>query len=406
MTDSADAGGAEAPAVDSGAPIEPAAPDAPSPLGPQVPHKEPEQTPQEEGKAEEKPKEEESGKKGAKSVRDALKKANDDAKAKQAEKDKAEKADDPATAEAKQAEKQPERPKSEQQAQPATEQGQKPAQEGQQQPKQLAPDAPYREAPKGFDEGAGSEWADTPLSVRGATHRVIEELQNGIDEHKQRWEPLKQYDEMARQYGTNLPDALERYVAFEKLLNQDPIRGLQAIADDKGINLRAVAAHIMGQKPDQVQSEMQGTIQQLRQQVNTLTQQLGDVTKNMSQSFEQNAYAKVESFRDSLTEADQKFFDFLDPQIATHFGKGLDLPDAFRKAKEEAVQSGLIAPSNAADTGNTPAPAETRQPKPANPAGQKSVHGAPSAGAEPPKPKRGSVPSIRESLKSASAQAG
>ena len=122
----------------------------------------------------------------------------------------------------------------------------KPAQEAQEPPAPKAePKAdagPYAEPPARLDEAAKAEWRDTPPGVRGSVHRALTEMERGIEQHRegaQAWEHVRRFDEMARQTGTDLPTALERYTNMENALRQNPIQGLEAVvAQNQLIGIR------------------------------------------------------------------------------------------------------------------------------------------------------------------------
>ena len=64
-----------------------------------------------------------------------------------------------------------------------------------------APPAATAPAPDRFSKEAKDAWAATPDAVRKETERAFSELTKGLSEYQQRWEPVKQFDEMARQSG-------------------------------------------------------------------------------------------------------------------------------------------------------------------------------------------------------------
>ena len=76
-------------------------------------------------------------------------------------------------------------------------------------------ETPWREAPKRFSEDGKRDWDKAPDSVKAEAHRAINEIEKGIKEYKERFEPLKHYDEMARRTGaTFVPLVFETYGAF------------------------------------------------------------------------------------------------------------------------------------------------------------------------------------------------
>lgn len=384
-------GGADAPAEPNAAPIETPV-DVPNPVGSQTPVAEnpPEPTP------EEKPK----------TAGDAVRKAMEKVKAEQAAKD-AEKAKAPESkaeqpkeqAKAAEAPKEPAKPAErtpdgkfaartpEANAQPAEQQQSPQEQERSQKP------AGIHEAPARFDTAAKAEWANAPESVKGAVHRTIRELEAGIEEHRQRWEPIKKYDDMAKQYQTDLPSALERYVAMDTLLSKDLAQGLDSIIRDKTggqAGLREFVAHLTGQKPDEAQSRNDATMHGLRQEIAELKQQLGGVTNHV----QQQTAASIAAFA-----ADKSDFGALSPMIVEHINAGKSLEAAYEAAKQDAATLAQSLGFVPAQTSQPLSPAPS--PAPLKPAGQKSVSGAPATGSDPASSKKAPASSIREALERA-----
>lgn len=264
------------------------------------------------------------------------------------------------------------------------------------------PAKPKFEAPSRWDDAAKRDWDTATESIKGAVTRTVRELETGIQEHQKRWEPIKEYDDLAKQHGTDLPSALKRYVAMDRLLSENLTAGLESIIRDKTggqYGLREIVAHLTGQKPEQIQQQTDGQIHKLLIRIDQLEQQLGGVVKTTRVQTAQTIDQQVAAFA-----ADKPDFEALSPKIAEHIGKGMDLEAAYNQAKTDAealaATLGYVKPSQA--------PAQTRsEPDTAVPQtdkGQKSISGAPSAGTTPPKAKPGST-SIRDSLKRALAAA-
>ncbi len=118
-----------------------------------------------------------------------------------------------------------------------------------------------------------------------------------------------------------------------------------------------------------------------QQRVQTVQQQIDDFAKTHPRVAE--------------LEADMAFF--------LKSGRAKDLSEAY----DLAERLNPAPKPSAAHTGNQPALAQTQAPAPApvNPAGQKSISGAPTTGSNPVGMK-GPTPSIREALKNAKARVG
>ncbi len=251
---------------------------------------------------------------------------------------------------------------------------------------------PYHEAPARFLEPSKKDWANVPDTVKEDVHRVIAENEKGIQKYKgdaERFEKVREFDEMARKNGREgVHESLKQVVELENAFARSPIEGFKKVADHFGINFQAVAAHVMGENPDQRVQQAHTRIQELEAKI---------------QHMEMAAKAP-----DLVAEfaATHDRFEELSPVIATllETGTAKDLEAAYKLADV------LKAPaSNAAQTSQPLIPAESAQAHtlaPAlNPAGSKSVSGAPTGGISPAAKK--SVPeSNKEAVKRAFARAG
>jgi hypothetical protein len=256
-------------------------------------------------------------------------------------------------------------------------------------PKPEADAQPWRETPKRFSEDGKREWDKAPDSVKAETHRAIRELENGINEYKQKYEPIKQYDDLARQNNTTVKDALDRYTTLEKQLTStnpnEKWSALQKVFDYAGINVREFAAQIAGVRPDQVSVHAEQQMQQLRNENAALQRELAGYRTEKEQTLMQT----VDQFA-----AQNPRFDELSSKVAKLLESGLaeNLQEAYAMA-DRLIPAAKQAP---AQTPVTPEPAAH------TPA--KSVTGSPSPGSSPAT--RKSSNSIKEALQRAMAQAG
>lgn len=260
----------------------------------------------------------------------------------------------------------------------------------------------HAEAPARFksDAAAMAEWEKAPEPVKAAVHRSIRELEAGIEKHRvsaEEFEKVRDFDELAKKNNTSLRDAMTRYTNLERTLLSDPLKGIQQVCDYAGVSLRQLAAHVMGQKPDEVQGQSDATIRELRQQVSKLEQSITSVTNNMQQQHVASVDAQVQKFA-----ADHPRFEELAPDIAKLIKQGMteDLAEAYSMAEK-------LNPDTAAPATTVSAAPQTRtapDPQAQTLKGSKSVSGAPSAGSDPAT-KRAST-SIKDSLRRAVAQAG
>ena len=255
------------------------------------------------------------------------------------------------------------------------------------------PVATFAEPPKRFSPDAKAAWEKAPEPVRAEITRAVTELEKGLSEYQQRWEPIKRFDEMARQHGTTIDKAMANYVGIEQKLAADPIAGLSQICDNMGFSLRDVAAHILGQAPDQAASATDATTRALKQEIAQLKQELTGVSTTIKSQTEQATLKQIEQFS-----ADKPRFDELADDIAFFLqnGRAKDLQEAYSMAERLNPAPQATAPAPAA----TAALAVTAQPR----KGNLSLSGAPSTGSNPATRKPPS--SARSALDDAFARVG
>ena len=257
-------------------------------------------------------------------------------------------------------------------------------------PEAAEPEKPAEDAgepPSRFSPDAKAAWKDAPTPVRKETERMLRELEGGLEQYRQKFEPLKEFDSLAQKHGTTIQDALRNYVGIERLIAQDPIKGLNQVCENAGLSLRDVAAHIMGQKPEQAASQQDATIRELRSKIAELERGFGSVNQTIQQQRESATLGEVQKFA-----ADHPRFEELSPDIAKLLQTGMaeDLPSAYEMA-ERLKPAPIPAQAPAAPAAPPPA-AQTRKPN-------LSVTGAPASGSNPGQ--RAPSSSAREAAKRA-----
>lgn len=135
------------------------------------------------------------------------------------------------------------------------------------------PDAAYREPPKNFLPDAKELYRNVPRAVRRDIDQMVrsfEEERTQLRSHAERYEPIRQYDELARQNGGDLRQSLERVHQLENLMEQNPIAALNEIMlqagprkpDGQPISLFELAQHIVSQGPQGYQQMVRHQPQQ------------------------------------------------------------------------------------------------------------------------------------------------
>lgn len=259
----------------------------------------------------------------------------------------------------------------------------------------------FPEAPKRFSTDAHSSWKDTPEAVRAETHRAFREMEAGIEKYRpdaEEYAKVKPFADLAKNQGTTLQEAMSRYVGMERKLATDFVGGLELLCQNKGTSLRAVAAQIMGQKPDEVSARQDQTVAGLRQQIAQLQQMVTGVTKTVEQQRTDATQQQVEAF---AKQAGHERFEELAQDISFFLksGRATDLTQAYDLAERlNPAPARTTAAPPPASVPETPTPAaQTRK-------GSLATHGAPSSGSDPATRKPPS--SARDAVRRALAQVG
>lgn len=271
----------------------------------------------------------------------------------------------------------------------------------------------FKEPPSGFDDAARGEWEATPESVRGAIHRRHRELEAGIEKYRvqaQEFDQLREFSEMAKKSGTDLKTAMSRYVGMEQELRRDPIAGLEAIVANLGLKaangapatLRDVAGFILGQKPEQIASRQDATVMRLTQQVKALQEQLGGVSQHVQSQRENEQRGAVVSEWTNFTSQNPRAKE-LEPIMAEFLTKYPAGDNVTVRERLEDAYAFASAKSPAPSVAHTDANAlaqtqETRNP---NPAGQRSITGAPRGELKSSKRKLGLDDAIEKAMRDA-----
>jgi hypothetical protein len=210
--------------------------------------------------------------------------------------------------------------------------------------------------PDRFSKEAKEAWATAPEAIRKETERAFAEMTKGLTEYQQRWEPIKQWDEMARQSGKELPSVIAEYVNMENALRDNPIAGFSLLCQRLGLDVSQVGQALSGQSP--TQGGMSPDVAPLLNKISELERQISGV----SQSFQQReVQAQVDAFA-----ASHERFEELSPlmieMISTGFAK--DLPDAYDKASKLQPPAPVVQHPALAAPAAQPAPPRAQTPKP------------------------------------------
>lgn len=237
--------------------------------------------------------------------------------------------------------------------------------------------------PARFLASAKAEWSNTPQSVRDEVYRAMKNMDDGIAEYRQDREfrkSLSNFESMANQAGTTVPDAIARYVAIDQELRTNPSNAIQRILATINLTPEQYAQHVMGQAQQQRQNPQMAQNNALQQQVNALTQQIQQLTQGTQQDREIARLAEVERSIIAPFAAEHPRYHELQDDIAFFLNSGKipsNLPEQ-KRLEEAYFMAEQINPVGEVRIEGLSA----RTQRPINPAGKKSIKGAPS-GATP-----------------------
>lgn len=229
----------------------------------------------------------------------------------------------------------------------------------------VAPDLPDISA-QFNDPAARAAFAAADPVLKAEITRRMGDMQAGIDRYRAEAEPLRRFNQMAQAGGTTLAAALENYTVLEQALQRNPLQGLDLVCRNMGLDLRQVAAHVMGQP-----FEKDEVVSGLRQQLQAAEREL----QGFRAEREQAVTKSVQDFAATHPRLDE-----LSASIGWILKNGYMGITTLEGAYAEAERR---SPVSAPSTGAAPAapaapPAEPRKP-PAN----LSISGSPTSGSNP-----------------------
>jgi len=252
----------------------------------------------------------------------------------------------------------------------------------------------FADPPSRFSPDAKAAWATAPDPVKAEITRAVSELEGGIEQYKQAYEPFREFAENLKSNGQDFQNVIAHYTGIEQKLANDPIGGLDQICQNMGLTLRQVAEHVSGQTPDQHAGKQEATINELRNELATIKQELGGVSTTIKSQTEAQTLKEIETFA-----ADKPRFDELSNDVAFFLsnGRAQDLQEAYNLAERLNPTPQVETPAPVAQATQTTETAQTRK-------GKLSTTGAPSSGSNPANRKPPS--SARDAVAARMAEAG
>jgi hypothetical protein len=261
-----------------------------------------------------------------------------------------------------------------------------------------ADDTTTVEAPDRFHSEAKEEWANTPEPVQHEVQRALDEMGQGLEKYRgdaEAYQEFSEFHQLLQAQGQKFEDVVGHYVGIENLLSQNPLAGMDRIAQNMGMSLPQIASQVLGVPLEQREQQYLGQMKQMNQTIQMLN---GEVTR-MKAEREAEFFAEAEN--------ELKAFNDAHPRMADeNFAK--EVAFFYTSEKAATLDEAYEMAERMMPDGNKPKPKPKAEEKPV-PTAQtqrgRSLNGAPKRGSNPRK-KAGAVPSTRDALKQRFGEAG
>lgn len=135
------------------------------------------------------------------------------------------------------------------------------------------------QAPRTFLPDAKEKWANTPRAVQRDVENLIKEAEARDEQHRettQRYDRLRDFDDLARSNGRDLRESLQQVHQFENMMSRNPVSALNMAlmqvgprkADGQPYSIYEVAQFVVQQGPEGYQQMMAQGQQTSQQQAN------------------------------------------------------------------------------------------------------------------------------------------
>jgi len=154
--------------------------------------------------------------------------------------------------------------------------------------------------PPGWSPLAKSEFDKAHPAIREAVIKREEEVNRGLSKLAE-YKGLDNYVSMARSAGTDLPTALERYVAAEQFLEKSPEQGLLWLAQSYGVTPQRLMQAMGGQQAQPEQPYQPG-MGQMRQDFvpPAVQQQLAAISQTVASLQQERLSAQMDQVNSAL----------------------------------------------------------------------------------------------------------
>lgn len=155
--------------------------------------------------------------------------------------------------------------------------------------------------PPGWSPLAKSEFDKAHPAIREAVIKREEEVNRGLSKLAE-YKGLDNYVSMARSAGTDLPTALERYVAAEQFLEKSPEQGLLWLAQTYGVTPQRLMQAMGGQQVPQPETPYQTGLGQAQPDFipPAVQQQLAAISQTVESLQQDRISARMEQVNSAL----------------------------------------------------------------------------------------------------------
>lgn len=284
-------------------------------------------------------------------------------------------------------------------------------------------------APSRMIPEASAKWANVPNEVKAEVYRAFDDFEREkqtYSEHVKFREELREYEDLGKQHGVSLKQALENYVGIERKFAADPSEGFKQLFSNLGMQPQQAISHILrafnvspqalanhiGENPNAYVSQprqvQQAPVQQqidpnmaaIMQKMESIESKFNSIDPN---SPENKAMNVVQSFAEQHPDyynLETKIAEILKSGIIEKI-HGNSLPVDKRLSEAYRMAGGQGPSSRSESLEDTQQHSRTEK-RPVNPdAGKLSIGGSPTAGDIKSTTKKKTPPSIDDALANA-----
>jgi hypothetical protein len=184
---------------------------------------------------------------------------------------------------------------------------------------------PASDAPHSWSAEMKAHWANVPPEARAyiaqretAAHEQISRMGQEVARYKPYGELIEARQDVFDRNGFNAIDGLGKLFEAQELLEQNPLQGIAAIAQQFGVDLAAVYGGQPGQQPDP--NAVNPQVQQLTQTVRQLEQKLAQRENTERAQAERDTLARREEAKSQVTKWSEGKTHFANEAVRTLMG--------------------------------------------------------------------------------------